>query len=135
MKTKRPANFTQLETHSHYTLLRSTIPVADLVGRAAAEGMIHLALTDTNVLYGVLAFDKACRAAELQAIIGMTITVAGEGWKDTVAGGDTPGHLTLLATNDDPTVSLPPGEAFGYLYSRTREGVLVELRGDMRGAM
>jgi len=42
------------------------------------------------------------------------------------------GHLTLFATNDDPTRSLPPEEALGYLYSRMREGKLVELRGDVR---
>jgi len=78
MKTELPATFTHLETHSHYTLLGSTIPVADLVARAVAEGMTHLALTDTNALYGVLAFNKACQAAELQAIVGMTVTVASE---------------------------------------------------------
>jgi DNA polymerase-3 subunit alpha len=55
--------FTHLETHSHYTLLGSTIPVTDLAARAAAEGMTHLALADTHALYGVLAFHRACRAA------------------------------------------------------------------------
>jgi len=44
-------------------------------------------------------------------------------------------HLTLFATNDDPNRSLPPGEALGYLYSRMREGVLIELRGDVRPAV
>jgi DNA replication protein DnaC len=44
-------------------------------------------------------------------------------------------HLTLFATNDDPTRSLPTEEALGYLYSRLREGVLVELRGDVRPAV
>lgn len=41
-------------------------------------------------------------------------------------------HLTVFATNDDPTVSLPTSEPVGYLYSRMRQGCLVELRGDMR---
>lgn len=41
-------------------------------------------------------------------------------------------HLTVFATNDDPTVSLPTSEPVGYLYSRTRQGQLIELRGDMR---
>lgn len=41
-------------------------------------------------------------------------------------------HLTVFATNDDPTVSLPTSEPVGYLYSRMRQGSLVELRGDMR---
>jgi len=43
-------------------------------------------------------------------------------------------HLTLFATNDDPREALPPGEAVGYLYSRMRQGRLVELRGDVRPA-
>ncbi len=45
-----------------------------------------------------------------------------------------PSHLTVLATNDDPRVSLPPDDTFAHLYSRMREGELVELRGDMRPA-
>lgn len=43
-------------------------------------------------------------------------------------------HLTLFATNSDPQVRLPTSEAIGYLYSRCRQGTLVELRGDMREA-
>lgn len=44
-------------------------------------------------------------------------------------------HLTLFATNDDPRQSLATAEALGYLYSRMREGMMVELRGDMRSAV
>lgn len=87
--------FTHLETHSYYTLLGSTIPITDLVARAAAEGMTHLALADTNALYGVLAFNQACQGARVQAIIGMTITVAGE----EISEYETAGQLVLLATN------------------------------------
>jgi len=47
-----------------------------------------LSLTDTNVLYGAIAFDKACRAVGVQAIIGMTLTVT----------TDPPAQLVLLAT-------------------------------------
>lgn len=87
--------FTHLETHSHYTLLGSTVSVTDLANRAAAEGMTHLALTDTNVLYGVLAFNRACQIAGVQAIIGMTVTVAGEEFSE----GEATGQLVLLATS------------------------------------
>jgi DNA-directed DNA polymerase III PolC len=86
--------FTHLETHSYYTLLGSTIPVSELVARAAAEGMTHLALTDTNVLYSVLAFNRTCQAAGVQAIIGMTVSVAGE----EISDDKTAGQLVLLAT-------------------------------------
>jgi DNA-directed DNA polymerase III PolC len=86
--------FTHLETHSYYTLLGSTIPITELVARAAAEGMTQLALADTNALYGVLAFNQACQTAGLQAIIGMTVTVAGEEISEDKAAG----RLVLLAT-------------------------------------
>lgn len=43
-------------------------------------------------------------------------------------------HLTLFATNDDPRQVLPVTEDVGYLFSRMRDGQLIELRGDMRGA-
>lgn len=44
-------------------------------------------------------------------------------------------HLTVFTTNDDPNAELPPDEPIGYLFSRMRQGVLVELRGDVRKAV
>lgn len=45
-------------------------------------------------------------------------------------------HLTLFATNDDPTVSLPTSDPVGYLFSRMRESKrLYELRGDVRSVV
>jgi DNA polymerase III alpha subunit len=38
--------------------------------------MGHLAQTDTNAHYGAVAFDKACRSAEIQPITGKTLTIA-----------------------------------------------------------
>jgi DNA polymerase-3 subunit alpha len=92
-----PAGFTHLEVHSHHTLLGGTSPVADLAARAAAEGMSYLALTDTNALYGVVAFAKACRAAGVQPIVGMAVTAAREPDLPPI-GGDAPGRLVLLST-------------------------------------
>ncbi|PKO23451.1 MAG: hypothetical protein CVU38_04040, partial [Chloroflexi bacterium HGW-Chloroflexi-1] len=69
--------FTHLEVHSHFTLLGATPAVADLAARAAADGLSHLALTDTNALYGALAFARACREVGVQPIIGMMVTVEG----------------------------------------------------------
>jgi len=85
-----------LEVHSRYTLLGSTARIDALVARAAAEGFSHLALTDTNALYGVVPFERACRAQNIQPIIGMTLTVA----PDIHPGdSDRPGQVVLLATN------------------------------------
>ncbi|MBK8932014.1 MAG: PHP domain-containing protein [Chloroflexi bacterium] len=67
-----PARFTHLHVHSHYSLLGGTASVAQLAGRAARDGLKTLALTDNHALYGAVAFDRACRAAGIQPIIGMT---------------------------------------------------------------
>jgi DNA-directed DNA polymerase III PolC len=98
--------FTHLQVHSHLTLLGGTASVAELAARAAAEGMTHLALTDTNVLYGAVAFQRACQTAGVQPLLGMTATVAppGEWLARTEQLGSAqnaatmPGRLVLLAT-------------------------------------
>jgi len=89
-------HFTHLQVHSHLTLLGGTASVADLAERAAAEGMTHLALTDTNALYGAVAFDRACRTAGVEPILGMTATVALPG--ESLGPAAVPGRLVLLAT-------------------------------------
>ncbi len=89
-------SFTHLEVHSHFTLLGATPSVADLVGRAAADGLTHLALTDTNALYGAVAFARACHAANIQPIVGMTVTAADPAGDVTAT---TAGKLVLLAVD------------------------------------
>ena len=87
--------FTHLEVHSHYTLLGGTASVGSLAARAAADGLSHLALTDTNVLYGAVAFARACREAGVQAILGMAVTMAAP---QPGREGEPPGRLVLLAS-------------------------------------
>ena len=93
--------FPHLNVHSYYSLLGATASPEQLAQRAADEGMTALALTDTNVLYGAVAFYRACRAAGIRPIIGLTVTVT---WPDAVepASPDagTAGQLVLLARNN-----------------------------------
>ncbi len=89
-------SFTHLEVHSHFTLLSATPSVPELVARARADGLTHLALTDTTALYGAVAFARACRAAAIQPIIGMTVTLAAPA--DAVSA-TAAGKLVLLATD------------------------------------
>jgi DNA polymerase III subunit alpha len=89
--------FTHLEVHSHFTLLGGTASVTELATHAAADGMSHLALTDTNALYGAVAFARACREAGVQPVIGITLTVAAPGAEGKNAW-PSPGHLVMLAT-------------------------------------
>ncbi len=91
--------FTHLETHSHFTLLAATPSVTQLADRAAADGMTHLALADTNALYGAVAFAAACRRRDVQPVIGMTLTVAAPPEWTGAPGAEAagPGQLVLLA--------------------------------------
>ncbi len=88
--------FTHLRVHSHYTLLGATATVQQLVARAAAENMPALALTDRCALYGALAFSRACRAANIQPIIGMVLHVTMP--EAITLPGPACGDLLLLAT-------------------------------------
>jgi DNA polymerase-3 subunit alpha len=90
------SEFTHLHVHSHFTLLGATASVPGLVARAAAEGLASLALSDTNALYGAVAFDRACRAAGIKPITGMAVTVAMP--RERIGPGGPPGRLVLLAT-------------------------------------
>lgn len=101
-----PTNFTHLCVHSHFSLLGGLPPIQSLVERACADDLRHLALTDTNILSGAVAFDRACRAADLRPIIGMTVSIAAPA-EDVAADhlGAT-GQLVLLARNREGYRSL-----------------------------
>ncbi len=89
--------FTHLEVHSHYTLLGGTASPAELAARAHRDGLSHLALTDSNALYGAVAFDRACKQTGIRPILGMTLNVAPPA--EVVGTGLSPaaGQLVLLA--------------------------------------
>ena len=101
-----PTNFTHLHVHSHYTLLGATPTIPALVARARAEGLSELALTDTNALFGAVAFARECRANGLRPIVGMTATVALPA-EDMPPDADAPwGRLVLLAAGPEGYRSL-----------------------------
>ncbi len=56
-------------------MLNSTTKVDDLVQTAKERGYASVALTDENVLYGVVDFYNAARKAGIHPIIGMTLSV------------------------------------------------------------
>ena len=101
-------SFTHLHVHSHYTLLGGIASVTELARRAASDGLSHLPLTDTNALYGAVAFAKACRHVGVQPIVGMTATVTfPDGEVEQLGDAQPLGRLVLLATN--PTGYRSPG--------------------------
>lgn len=99
MSSAPATEFTHLEVHSHFTLLGATASVDALAARAAEARLSHLALTDHQVLYGAIAFARACRRHGLQPITGMTVDVEAPG--DTTAVAMRRGRLVLLAKNSE----------------------------------
>ncbi|WP_056983501.1 DNA polymerase III subunit alpha [Lentilactobacillus farraginis] len=69
--------YVPLQVISSYSLLQSPIRISKLVLEAKKRGYQALALTDVNVMYGTVAFYDACVAADIQPIIGLTLTLPG----------------------------------------------------------
>lgn len=66
--------FVPLQVMSTYSLLQSTNRIPELVQTAKERGYTTLALTDKNVMYGVVAFYNACRQAGIKPLLGLTLT-------------------------------------------------------------
>src|SRR5260370_11227503 len=62
--------FTPLHVHSYYSLLEGVDSLDTLLARAAACGYQNLALTDSNNLYGAIAFVAAGRKHGVRRILG-----------------------------------------------------------------
>lgn len=60
-----------LFVRSCYSLLDSTVRIDELVHLAKSMGYRSVALTDHNVLYGLPAFEAACRKEGIRPIFGM----------------------------------------------------------------
>ncbi len=91
-------SFVHLHVHSDYSLLKGAASIPKLVKRAKELGMEHLALTDDGNMFGALEFYKACRAEDINPIIGYDAYVAAES-RTTRTTGDRPFRLVLLATS------------------------------------
>lgn len=71
-------SYIHLHVYSSYSLLSSTATVSQLVKDAKAKGFSTIALTDRNVMYGIIAFYKECLKQSIKPIIGLTVDVVSE---------------------------------------------------------
>src|SRR5438034_11837596 len=78
MYTMATPRFTPLHVHSHYSLLEGVDSLDALLARAAACGYQDLALTDSNNLYGAVAFVEAARKYGVRPILGACLRHEGE---------------------------------------------------------
>lgn len=64
------SDFVHLHVHSDYSLLDGASKIDTLIKKAISLNMKALALTDHGNMFGVLNFEKLCRANEIKPIVG-----------------------------------------------------------------
>ena len=94
--------FTHLHLHTEYSLLDGACRIEQLVQRVKALGQTSVAITDHGVMYGVIDFYRACKAAGVKPIIGCEVYVAPRTRFDRVHELDgSARHLVLLCRNEE----------------------------------
>ena len=94
-------SFVHLHVHSEYSLLDGACRIQGLVDRAKELGQTAIALTDHGVMYGVVDFYKAAKAAGIKPIIGCEVYVAPRSRFQKEHNLDSsPRHLILLCRNE-----------------------------------
>ena len=115
-------NFAHLHVHTEYSLLDGSNKIKEYVSRVKELGMNSAAITDHGVMYGVIDFYRAARAAGIKPILGCEVYVAPNSRFDReISGGDDRYyHLVLLAENNTGYANLmkivSKGFVEGYYY-------------------
>ena len=93
--------FVHLHVHTEFSLLDGACRISKAALRAKELGQTALAITDHGVMYGAVAFYRACRDAGIKPIIGCEVYVAPRAMTDKVHGRDNEySHLILLCKNE-----------------------------------
>ena len=114
--------FTHLHVHTEFSLLDGSNKIKEYVARVKELGMNSAAITDHGVMFGVIDFYKAAKAAGINPILGCEVYVAPNSRFDREAahGEDRYYHLVLLAENNEGYQNLmkivSKGFVDGYYY-------------------
>ncbi len=94
--------FVHLHQHTEYSLLDSTVRIADLMKKAKACGAPAVAMTDHGNLYGAIEFYQEAENAGLKPIIGCEVYMAPGSRldKDAASARDASYHFLLLAQDE-----------------------------------
>ena len=94
-------SFTHLHVHTEYSLLDGACRIDKAAARAKELGQTALAVTDHGVMYGAVAFYKACKEAGIKPLIGCEVYVAPRSLSQKEHGADNDySHLILLCKNE-----------------------------------
>lgn len=69
-------SFVHLHVHTAYSLRQGALRIDDCIAAAVRCGMPAVAVTDTNALYGAVAFYRKAKEAGIKPILGVQLTVA-----------------------------------------------------------
>ncbi|MDD5250887.1 MAG: DNA polymerase III subunit alpha [Rhodocyclaceae bacterium] len=89
--------FIHLRLHSEYSITDGIVRLDEAIGRAQADGMPALALSDLANMFGMVKFYTAARAAGVKPIVGCDVWIASENARDP--SRDCTSRLLLLAKN------------------------------------
>lgn len=87
-------SFVPLQVISSYSLLQSPITVEQLVTTAKKRGYSAIALTDFNVMYGLVNFYNAAHQAGIKPLLGLQLSIAVGDLDNNLL------HLVLIAKNN-----------------------------------
>jgi DNA polymerase-3 subunit alpha len=125
-------SFVHLHVHSEYSLLDGFSNIRKLVQRVKEMGMPAVALTDHGVMYGVIEFYQAAKAAGIKPIIGVEAYLAARDMHSRDPKLDKKSyHILLLAENETgyknllKLVSAAQFEGF-YYYPRIDHDLLTQ---------
>ena len=109
--------FVHLHVHTEYSLLDGACRIGGLVDRVKELGQEAVAITDHGVMYGVIDFYKAAKAAGVKPIIGCEVYVAPRAMSDRVHGIDNESyHLVLLCKDMEGYANLSTLVSEGFLH-------------------
>ena len=121
--------FSHLHLHTEYSLLDGACRIKPLMERLKALGMRSCAITDHGVMYGVLDFYRAAKAAGIHPVIGCEVYVCPDMDNKTSLSRDY-SHLILLCENQKgyENLSALVSEAWvrGYYYKPRVDYALLE---------
>ena len=93
--------FVHLHVHTEYSLLDGACRIGKIMQRVKDLGQNAVAITDHGVMYGVIDFYRAAKAAGVKPVIGCEVYVAPRRMTDRVHGTDNEArHLVLLCENE-----------------------------------
>ncbi len=121
--------FAHLHVHTEYSLLDGSNKIKECISRVKELGMDSVAITDHGVMFGVIDFYRAAKAAGIKPVLGCEVYVAPGSRFDKEAvgsGDDRYYHLVLLAENNEGYQNLMKIVSIGFT-----EGYYYKPRVDM----